>query len=489
MISAAAALVVLLVTLGVFAVVGVRAWRRGGVDEYVVARDSQGGRALGWSYLAAGIGAWVLFAPPEIGAVVGLVPVLGYAVGAAAPLLLFAVLGPVMRRAMPDGRTLTEFTRRRFGRVVHVYVAALSVLYMLTFVTAELTAVGGVTAILSGLDPRVVIVAVAVVAVGYTVYGGIRASISTDRWQAWMVLGLLGAAVVAAVLALPAGQAPASDGGAGGGLGAALSAAPLGADRVGFEAALTLVLAITAANMFHQGYWQRVWSARDTGALRRSTLWAAAGSVPIILVTGLLGMAAVGAGVALGDPPVPLFALLGGLPAWALAGVLVLALALVTSTVDTLVSGLSALVAVEQRPGGSVGAVRLVTALLMIPAVLIAFQGFSVLRLLLVADLLCATVVVPVLLGLWRRVTPAAVVAGAVAGLVGAVLPGVMSTGSVVQGAYLATFPGGIPGLGPFAGAVVLSTLVTVAVTLLGGRSGQRTQPAAPDSTKPADIT
>lgn len=76
MISAAAALVVLLLTLGAFAVIGVRAWRHGGVDEYVVARDSQSGRALGWSYLAAGIGAWVLFAPPEIGAVVGLVPVL-----------------------------------------------------------------------------------------------------------------------------------------------------------------------------------------------------------------------------------------------------------------------------------------------------------------------------------------------------------------------------------------------------------------------------
>lgn len=454
MLSAPAAAALVGGALALFAWVGFRerASQRAEVEDYVLARGSQTAGTLASSFLASGLGAWVLFAAPEVGAFVGIAGVLGYAVGAAAPIAALAVVGTRLRTLVPAGHSLTEFVRLRFGRAFHAYVVGVSILYMLMFLTAELTAVGGVVALLSGLDPRLVVVAVAVVTLAYTAYGGLRASLRTDRWQAWLVALLLtvGLGAVVSVVATPASALTAS------GL--------LGIDRVGIEAALTLVIAVTAANLFHQGYWQRVWAAADPRALQRGALGGAFLSMPVVLLVGVAGILAVGAGLELGNPPLPLFALFAGLSPWVSAVVVVLGVALVASSVDTLENALASLVAVE-RPRLSLAGARWVTVGLMVPSAVVAFQGHSVLRLLLVADLLCATAVVPALLGLWRGATPAGAISGAVAGLVGAVGVGAVSTGSVREGLALATFPGSVPTLAPFLGAIVVSTVVALLVS------------------------
>ena len=456
MVDGTVSLILLLSTLVVFVVVGLRAARRGGdVEDYLIARGSQPALTLGLSFLAAGMGAWILFAPPEVGAGVGALGLAGYAVGAAVPIALFAVLGPRLRAVVPDGHSLTEFARLRFGRGFHVYLGAVSVAYMLCFVTAELTAAGGVTAILSGLDPRITVIAVAVATLAYTVLGGLRASLRTDRFQAWLILALL---AVGSVAVLQGVDDPA---------GAWAAAGRPAFDRLGAEVAATLIIAVTVANLLHQGYWQRVWAARDARALRRGAALGAAATVPVVLLVGAAGILAAGSGRDLGTPPVPFFALLTGLPSWVGLLVLVLAAALVASSVDTLETGLASLVTAE-RPGTSLAGARLVTVLLMVPAVAVAMQGYSVLRLFLIADVLCAGAVGPALLGLWRRATPAGALAGAVAGLAGAVVPGWVTSGSVATGVWMATFPGAVPTLPPFAGALVASLVVGVGVSVAG---------------------
>jgi Na+/proline symporter len=137
--------------------------------------------------------------------------------------------------------------------------------------------------------------------------------------------------------------------------------------------------------------------------------------------------------------------------------------------VDTLQSGLASLVVTETAAKASspdqaaaLTRARWITVALMVPVVLVALQGVSVLRLFLIADLLCATAVVPVLMGAWRRMTAPAAIAGAVAGLVGAVLPGWMDGGSLAAGVMAASFPNSIPTLAPFVGALVASSLVSV---------------------------
>lgn len=417
------------------------------LDDYLTARGSQGALTLGLSFLASGLGGWILFVPPEIGAFVGPVALVGYALAAALPFWVLAWCGPAIRRRMPHGRTIAEYAQERFGTGLRLWVTALSVLYMLCFITAELTAIGGIAALLSELPGSAVIIAVAVTTLVYTTWGGLRASLITDRWQAWLVLVLLAVVTVVLLMNLPAA-----------GLVQPWPSAPL---EVSLSVAVTLVIAVTAANIFHQGYWQRLWSARSDAELRRGAWLGGLLTVPVMLVVGAFGMLCMALGKNPGTPPMPFFALLGDAPGWLSIPVLLLAVALVASSVDTLQTGIASLV-VTARPNVTLAAARWVTVLLMVPVVLVSLQGISVLRLFLIADLLCATAVVPVLLGLWQRMTPRAAVAGAMAGLVGAVLPGWFSAGSVQAGLLAASFPTGVPTLAPFAGALVASSLVSV---------------------------
>lgn len=462
----------ILITLGalaLFAWIGVRAASAFGVgerDAYLTARRSQGSTPLALSLFASALGAWILFAPPEVGTFAGLLGIAGYAVGQALAVAAFAVLGPRVRKWLPEGTTILEFVRHRFGRVLQAYVGIVAVAYMFVFLTAELTAVGGVLASLAGTGAVTPVVAVAVATAAYTAYGGLPASLATDRWQAWLVMALVvgGILSVTGTLTDPFGAAQA------GGL--------WRVSATGAEVGITLVIAVVAANLFHQGFWQRVWSARDDRALTRGALGAGALIIPLVFVTGSTGAIAAGRG-ALGDPSIAFFELLADLPGIVLAGVVLLAVALVASTTDTLQNGLTSLVSVHVA-GGRVrlSAARAVTIALTVPAAAIAVQQVSVLRLFLIADLFAATVVVPVFCGLWRRATTPAALAGAVAGVLGVVGAGSIAHESLEAGVRLLTLPEG-PSLVAFAAAPLASAAVTVAWTMLLPRPRTR-RTAAP---------
>ncbi|CAO1666606.1 Na+/solute symporter [Halomonas sp. NYA30] len=444
-----------------FAFLGLRArWADGPVDDYVTARNSQTASTLGLSFLASGMGAWILFAPPEIGAFVGPLALAGYALGSALPFIVLGLYGPKIRRALPEGRSIAEFAEACYGPGVRRWVTLVSVGYMACFLAAELTAIGAITALLSDVPPALVIIGVALTTLVYTAVGGLRASLATDRWQAWLLLALLLAVGSVTLWRLPTMPSEAT-----------LPSIPV---TSALSVALTLVIAVTAANLFHQGYWQRVWAARDDQSLGRGAWLGGGMTVVVVMLIGGLGMLATMSGVPLGEPPMPFFALLTKAPAWLTLPALVLAVTLVASSVDTLQNGIASLVVSrsEQR-GVSIAAARWVTIALMIPVVVVALQGLSVLRLFLIADLLCAAIVVPVLLGLWQRMTPFSAVAGGVAGLLGAIIPGWFGQGSLIAGVVAASFPGSIPTLGPFVGAIVASTLVSVLLASMSKNNKQ----------------
>jgi Na+/proline symporter len=436
--------------LGVFIILGLRArWAGGTVDDYITARNSQSGATLGLSFLASGMGAWILFAPPEIGAFVGPVALSGYAIGSALPFIVLGLYGPAIRRALPEGRSIAEFAQACYGTSVRRWVSLVSVAYMACFLAAELTAIGAITALLSDVPPAFVVLGVALSTLAYTVLGGLRASLATDRWQAWLLIALLLIVSSVAFTYLPTLPDASS-----------MPSAPLG-DAL--SVAVTLVIAVTAANLFHQGYWQRVWAAQDSRSLGQGA-WLGGGlTVAVVMVIGGLGMLAAMSGVALGEPPIPFFALLGSAPSWLAMLALVLAVTLVASSVDTLQNAIASLIVSQhEKQGRSLTTARWWTVALMVPVVIIALQGLSVLRLFLIADLLCAAIVVPVLLGLWKRMSTAAAIGGGIAGLLGAVLPGWTASGSLAAGLMAATFPAGIPTLGPFLGALFASSLVSI---------------------------
>lgn len=442
-----------------FAFVGFRAADRFGVadrDRYLSARGTQGSGALALSFFASVLGAWILLSPPEVGTFGGALGVVGYAIGQAVAVVAFAWLGPAVRDRLPAGTTLLGWVSLRFGRPQHLWVTGISALYMFVFLTAELTGVGFVLSRLTGSGATVPILAVAAVTAAYTAYGGLPASLDTDRWQAWATLALVAIGVAAVVASVPDPVAAATAGGLG------------TTTRVGLETAIVLVIAITAANLFHQGFWQRVWAARDASALRRGAVGGGLLVVPLLLVTGAAGAVAAGRGT-VEVPSLAFFSLLEGLPSAALVVVVALAVTLVASTADTLQNGLVSLVAADRL---SLRTARWVTVALTVPAVLIAVRGLSVLRLFLVADLLAATVVVPVFLGLWRRVTTPSALAGSVTGLASVVVLGWIRDGGVVEGLRLLTLPGAVPDFGAFVVAPLASGAVTVLLAL-GSQRGR----------------
>ena len=425
MIDSGAAIAIAVVVAAVFVVVSVLNVRRHrlNIEQYLVARNSVRAPVATATLVASVLGAWILFSPAEAGTWAGIVALIGYGIGQAAPLAAFVLVGPRMRRLMPDGHSLTEYVWHRYGPAMYAFALAVIVFYMFIFLSAELTGIALAFNIVAGTPLGITAVIVGVLTVAYTAYGGIRASIFTDSIQFTIILPLLLLAFVVAVVKL-------------GGFGAALD--PVRADnpqllaldhRPGLEFGLTLIVAILAANMFHQGFWQRVYTVNDDRALRRGFGVAGATVIPVIVIAGLLGIMAVGKGLVGDDAPasVALFSLVQEvMPTWAVVGVLLLALVLVMSSLDTLLNGIASAVTSDLarfKPNFS-GALllrysRLITVVLVLPAILIASQGYSVLYLFLIADMVCAAAVFPVFWGLYSgRFGGYAALASSVVGLV-----------------------------------------------------------------------
>lgn len=457
----AAAVTALLITALLFVLVGIGPLRKrvSSVENFVSARRSSGAGLTSLSLIASGMGAWTLFSPAEAAARTGIVALAGYAVGSALAIAVFAWLGPRMRALLPEGHAITEFVYHRYGRAMYGFVLVATVAYMFIYLAAELTAIGLAIAAVTGIEHSLTVLVVLIATLVYTVHGGLRASLDTDMPQALVLVAIL--AVLPAVFVIDAG-----------GLGAIAHA--LAAERPellsplalpGWETAAALVLAIVGANLFNQGYWQRVWVCRDERDLRRAFLAAGLVTVPAVLLTGSFGLVAQATGV-LGEPSAALFDLVAALamPMVTLA-VVVLAVALVMSSVDTLLNALVCLFAVDfarLRPGLAgprlLAASRWATVVPAVLAGLIGLQGYSVLYLFLLADLICVAAAVPTFYGLFEpRLSGRIAVVSAACGLIAGVV--LFPDPTFASGSLFASF--------------ALAALVPAAICLAFGRKGE----------------
>lgn len=412
----------LFVLAALFAAAGI-VYSRGGIEtleDYISARSRFGALATGATLVATGMGSWILFGPAEAATWGGLPTLLGYALGAGAPLFAYIPLGRRIRELMPAGHSLTEYVWHRFGKGMYVFTLLVMAFYMFIFLAAEITGMALLVQMVArvplGLTASVVLAAT----LAYTAYGGLRATIFTDVLQTALILPLLAVLLVFAFFQL-GGTEPAVTG--------LSQRAPhllnwgYGA---GVQGGITFLIAVLTGNLFHQGYWQRVYAVRDDTALRQGFLWGGVAVIPIVFFLGLFGLAAVALDRA-DTPSIALFSTLAGsLPPW-LTGVLIaLGLALVMSSADSLLNGITSLVAVDLRrafpslPALSLLRVsRWVTLLLSVPTLVLAARGYSVLYLFLIADLVCAAAAFPVLYGLYsERYTGRAAAWSVVAGLV-----------------------------------------------------------------------
>lgn len=401
----AIALVATLATAGIFTVVGLLHARQQKInlEDYLVNRNQVGTWMAFATIVASAMGAWILFSPPEVGATSGVAGILGYCLGQAVPAAIFAVIGVRIRHLMPQGHSLNEYVFYRFGGAMYLLVLGIIVFYMFVYLTAELTAIAKAVEIIGnvplGLTASVVMIAVFI----YTSVGGLSTTIFTDAVQFVVIVPLLLLSFAVAVIAL-------------GGWGAAIAPVQAAAPQLlslnngpGLKFGSILLIAVISAEMFNQSNWQRIYACRNDVVMRRSFIASSVAIVPILFLSGLLGIVAMHFEFA---DDRAFFSLLQALsvPTWMVVGVLILALALVMSSIDTLLNGIASVFALDltrlfptMGTSSLLRASRILTIVLGIPAIAIAAQGYNVLYLFLLADLVCAGALIPMLNGLYSR--------------------------------------------------------------------------------------
>jgi Na+/proline symporter len=109
-----------------------------------------------------------LFAYPQLATIAGVQGIVTYALSSGLPLFIFSSLGPIIRRKCPEGFVLTEWTRQRYGVVTAIYLSLMTLLTLFLYMTAELSAVGQVVSMLTGLDGLPVMIVQCIITTIYT---------------------------------------------------------------------------------------------------------------------------------------------------------------------------------------------------------------------------------------------------------------------------------------------------------------------------------
>ncbi|EDX85599.1 transporter, SSS family, putative [Synechococcus sp. PCC 7335] len=513
-------LLILLVATATFALLGLTQVGKRSIDleDYMVSRNQIGGPMALATITASALGAWILFSPAEAGSTFGgLSAILGYCIGSAAAVFMFFFVGPRLRQIMPWGHSLNEYVRYRFGQPIKqppfeqplgqsspgqpssertlsdhtvgertpkhtpnqrdqtassnlwgqaMYLLTVSVmlLYMFVYLAAELTAIAQVLQLVANVPLLVTSLVVIAAVFIYTTYGGLKVTILTDAAQFILIVPLLLICFIATVASL--GGWSGAFGPVAQDLPAFLSLGNLDGLRFG----ATLMIAIIAAELFNQGNWQRVYACKDDQTVRRAFLGSALVILPLLFLSGLLGIIAAGFDL---SGTTAFFDLLQALEisGWLLGSIVLLAVALVMSSLDTLLNGISAVFTVDllrlsRQPAQVLMISRILTVAVGLLAVPIAAQGYSVLYLFFVADLICAALLFPIVFSLYNRYQSAsdAFISSVIGIAIGAMFFPKPDFSPIVA------IPGGGDLLNSFAAALFSSALITLLCQVINKR-------------------
>jgi Na+/proline symporter len=318
-------------------------------------------------------------------------------------MIAFIFLGTKIRKVFPRGHTLTEFIHYKFGKNLFKLILILTIFYMFIFLCAEVTAVSMLVNYISGTPLWLTATLVIVTTLVYTLYGGLRASILTDNIQFFIVIILL--------------------------LICAYYLFSLNSDSISFQviqtnsqhllsskyipnytAGLTFFIAVAATNLFHQGNWQRVFAAKNNKVLKKSLWISFIIIIPIVFFMGISGIIAISLDSAV-NPDLAFFSiLLKDKTEFLSVIIIILAVSLAISTIDTLVNAISSLVVVDgknlygdPKKRDFLRLSKIFIIILSVISLIIASKGFSILYLFLLADLLCCAAVFTVFYGFYQK--------------------------------------------------------------------------------------
>ena len=374
-----------------------------GLNNYLTANRSVGFFSLSTSLVASALGAWILFGPASAATWGGIGAVIGYALGTAFPMIALIFLGKKIRSDFPKGSTLIEFLRKRFGKNLFKLILLITVFYMFIFLCAEVTAVAILINYISGTALWITALIILVTTLTYTLYGGLRASIFTDTIQSIIVLVLF---VISVVYLISLNEDQFSFN-----FIKQNNSHLLSSNYIpNYTAGLTFFIAVAATNLFHQGNWQRVYAAKNNSVLEKSLIVSFIAIIPIVLFMGFSGLVAVSVDTKV-VPDLAFFSLiLKDQTEFLSIIIIILALSLTISTVDTLVNAISSLVVVDAKSifnfSKNTDYLKLSKYFIIVLSIIvfiIASKGFSILYLFLLADLFCCAFVLTVFYSFYNK--------------------------------------------------------------------------------------
>ena len=369
---------------------------------YIVGDRSENTFSLTASLTASALGAWILFGPASAATWGGIGAVIGYALGTAAPMLFLYNFGPKIRKEFPKGLTLTEFIKKRFGIGILKICLFLILFYLTIFLIAEVTAIASLLNFISQVPLWITAGVTLIICLLYILRGGFTLSIITDKYQFTFIISIILASllIILSNIDLSSFEIIKKN-------------SPNLIDKnylPNYTAGLTFFIAVAATNLFHQGNWQRVFSAKNNSILKSSLIYSSIIIFFIVFWMGYSGLLS----YSLNPKVIPDLAffdlILNEKNSLLVIGILILAMSLTLSTIDTLINAISSLIIVngnqinKNLSGKKVkDQANIIILLLSVLVFILASKGYSILYLFLLADLLCCAAVITIFYGFFNK--------------------------------------------------------------------------------------
>jgi SSS family solute:Na+ symporter len=419
-------------------------------DEYFVLNKSEGVLGLSLSFYASGMGLWILTSPAEV-AWYGLgYDIYGYALSAATPFVLIYIFGPKIAELLPNGATLAQFVETKYGIIAQKIVSVVAVIYMGAFLIAEFASISFVFESISSVRGVLVSLLIAITTLAYLFRHGFKASYFTDRIQSYGIIFLL-----AIVLMIWFSQNSFSEI-----IFLANSGGLNSFETFSLKSALAVIIAVTAAEVFSMGYWQRTFSAENSKVIKQASIYSGTGAFLTILILGIGG--AVGAGKGLEVPALSFIDQLE-LNNFTIMLLISLATLLVTSSIDTLENAIASTISLDIIKKKSEEA-KLITLLVVGIALIISNEVTSIFNVFLVADLFAACLVFPAFYRIKKSSKDILLVVPFVGSLISAYIFRYVSIDPQLNpgGVFIPTDLYGLADLNSFAVALLSSMVITL---------------------------
>jgi Na+/proline symporter len=395
----------------------------------------------------------------------------------AAPLMIFAYLGPIIRAKCPEGFVLTEWTRQRYGVVAALYLSFLSLITMFLYMVAELSALQQIMNALTGMNGLPMVIVECAVTTIYTcedlwhysgvnnsnsvkALGGFKISFITDNIQGAMVIALSGSRTIllrsyktdltiVIIATITVGVETKID------KSLIDSSGLTHSSLLGWQLLYILPVAVLTNDFFLSNFWIRTFASKTDKDLWIGVSIAAVVTLIILTLVGSTGLIATWSGAF--DPNNPdqegsiaFFYLLEQLPAWTVGIVLVMVVSLSTAAFDSFQSAMVSTASNDLfRNKLNIWWVRGAVVLVIFPVVVLALKAPSILQIYLISDLVSASTIPVLIIGLsdrlywWRGFE---VVVGGLGGILTVFIFGTIYFGNALDGAKLILLEQGLYG-------------------------------------------